>query len=135
MNVGIYDVDSKIPNLALMKVSQFHKEQGDDVEMYNPLWIDNYDKIYASKVFDFSDGSMLLEDRMVIGGTGWNNVNLPQEIEDCVPDYDASFVSYLKKKADLNPIIQLTKYGQIEILILLCYWTMTSLAILSGKIE
>ena len=88
MNVGIYDVDSKIPNLALMKVSQFHKEQNHDVEMYNPLWLNSYDKIYASKVFDFSDGSMLLEDRMVIGGTGWNSVNLPQEIEDCVPDYE-----------------------------------------------
>ena len=88
MNIGIYDVDSKIPNLALMKISQFHKRQGDDVEMYNPLWLNNYDKIYASKVFDFSDGSMLMKDRMTIGGTGWNNVSLPQEIEDCVPDYE-----------------------------------------------
>ena len=87
MNIGIYDVDSKIPNLALMKISTWHKAQGDTVEMYNPLWLDTYDKIYASKVFDFSDGSNLLPDQMEIGGTGWNNKTLPQHIEDLQPDY------------------------------------------------
>ena len=87
MQVGIYDVDSKIPNLALMKISQWHKSKGDGVELYNPLWLDAYDKVYASKVFDFSDGSMLVPDRMTIGGTGWNNTTLPQNIEDCIPDY------------------------------------------------
>lgn len=87
MQVGIYDVDSKIPNLALMKLSQWHKSKGDGVELYNPLWLDSYDKVYASKVFDFSDGSMLVPDRMTIGGTGWNNTTLPQNIEDCIPDY------------------------------------------------
>jgi hypothetical protein len=86
--IGIYDVDSKIPNLALMKISQWHKSQGDDVEMYNPLWLDTYDKIYASKIFNFSDGSNLIPERMVIGGTGWDlNKTLPQEIEACTPDY------------------------------------------------
>ena len=86
--IGIYDVDSKIPNLALMKISQWHKSQGDDVEMYNPLWLDTYDKIYASKIFNFSDGSNLIPERMVIGGTGWDlNKTLPQEIEVCTPDY------------------------------------------------
>jgi len=45
MKVGIYDVDSKIPNLALMKISAFHKKRGDEVDMYSPLFIDDYDKI------------------------------------------------------------------------------------------
>ena len=89
MRIGIYDVDSKIPNLALMKISKWHKEQGSEVEMYNPLWLDSYDKIYASKVFNFSDGSMLLPERMTIGGTGWDmKKTLPQKMEDCIPDYN-----------------------------------------------
>ena len=88
MNIGIYDVDSKIPNLALMKISQWYKSQGNSVDLYNPLWLDTYDKIYASKVFNYSDGSNLLPERMTIGGTGWDiHKTLPQEIEDCIPDY------------------------------------------------
>tara|TARA_Y100000310_G_C20510998_1_gene728852 strand:+ start:113 stop:1021 length:909 start_codon:yes stop_codon:yes gene_type:complete len=88
VKVGLYDVDSKIPNLALMKISQFHKQQGDDVEMYSPIWLDNYDKIYASKVFDFSDGSMILKDRMIIGGTGWDIYStLQPKFEYMNPDY------------------------------------------------
>ncbi len=86
--IGIYDVDSKIPNLALMKISQYHKNIGDSVEMYNPLWIDSYDKIYASTIFNFSDKSNLIPDKMVIGGTGYDtHKTLPQDIEDCDPDY------------------------------------------------
>ena len=88
MKIGVYDVDSKIPNLALMKISAFHKNQGDEVEMYSPLFTDDYDKIYASKIFDFSDGSGLIPERMEIGGTGYDmHKNLPDEIEKMVPDY------------------------------------------------
>ncbi len=88
MKVGIYDVDSKIPNLALMKISQWYKSKGDSVELYNPLWLDTYDKIFASKVFDFSDGSMLIPERMNIGGTGWDSSKtLPQKFEQEIPDY------------------------------------------------
>lgn len=88
MNVGIYDVDSNIPNLALMKISAYHKAQGHKVEMYSPLFIDQYEKIYASKIFNFSDGSNLIPERMEIGGTGWDlSKTLPTEIENMTPDY------------------------------------------------
>ena len=88
MRIAIYDVDSKIPNLALMKISAWHKQQGDHVEHYMPLFRDEYDKIYASKIFNFSDDSMLSDERMIIGGTGWDmKKTLPDEIENMVPDY------------------------------------------------
>lgn len=88
MKVAIYDVDSKIPNLALMKISAWHKQQGDEVEHYMPLLRDEYDRIYASKIFNFSDDSMLSDERMIIGGTGWDmKKTLPDEIENMVPDY------------------------------------------------
>ena len=69
MRIAIYDVDSKIPNLALMKLSAHHKALGDTVEFYSPLERDFYDKIYASRIFKFSDTSMLNPDTMEIGGT------------------------------------------------------------------
>lgn len=51
MNIGILAVDSNFPNLALMKISAYHKARGDQVEWYNPLC--EYDKVYAAKVFHF----------------------------------------------------------------------------------
>lgn len=49
MNIGILAVDSNFPNLALMKISAYHKARGDQVEWYNPLC--EYDKVYTAKVF------------------------------------------------------------------------------------
>ena len=86
MRIALYDVDSKIPNLALMKLSAYHKERGDSIEWYMPLMRDHYDKIYASKVFAYSDGD-LDPSRMEIGGTGWSlTKTLPLEIERLRPD-------------------------------------------------
>ena len=88
MQIALYDVDSKIPNLALMKLSRFHNERGDSVVWYDPLFAGDCDQIYASKIFDFSDGSMLDPEQMEIGGTGWDfTTNLPLHIEALQPDY------------------------------------------------
>jgi len=88
MKVALYDVDSTIPNLALMKLSAYHKDIGDSVETYSPLFKNDYDRIYASKIFNFSDGSMLDPDSMIIGGTGWDmSIDLPIEAEKYSPDY------------------------------------------------
>lgn len=86
--VAIYDVDSKIPNLALMRISAYHKARGDTVTHYSPLFKQEYDKIYASKIFDFSGGELIDPEKMIIGGTGWNlHTELPPEIAQCKPDY------------------------------------------------
>ena len=37
MEIGILATDSNYPNLALMKISRYHKDIGDSVEWYNPL--------------------------------------------------------------------------------------------------
>ena len=37
MNIGILAVDSNSPNLALMKISAYHKARGDQVEWYMQL--------------------------------------------------------------------------------------------------
>jgi hypothetical protein len=51
MRIGLIDVDShNFPNLALMKISAWHKARGDEVEWCIPLM--HYDIVYQSKVFD-----------------------------------------------------------------------------------
>jgi len=42
--IGLVDIDSKIPNLALMKLSVWHKSQGDSVAMVSPMFASSYDK-------------------------------------------------------------------------------------------
>lgn len=54
MKIGLIDVDGhKFPNLALMKLSAYHKTQGDNVEWYS-VFGGQYDRVYMSKVFDFT---------------------------------------------------------------------------------
>ena len=88
MRVCLVDVDSKIPNLALMKIAAYHKAKGDSVKFYDPLF-DRPDLVYAAKVFDFSPDYPYFPDCEVIkGGTGYNVKSaLPAEIEEFSPDY------------------------------------------------
>ena len=57
MRVGLIDVDGhNFPSLPIMKLSAWHKQQGDTVEWYDPLtaWINPPDRVYMSKVFTFT---------------------------------------------------------------------------------
>lgn len=90
MNVAILAVDSKYPNLALMKISAYHKSVGDSVEWYNPF--DRYDRLYMSKVFAFTpDYDYYITNvsgEVLRGGTGYDiHSMLPEEIDMLQPDY------------------------------------------------
>lgn len=89
MNIGVLAVDSNYPNLALMKISAWHKARGDNVEWYNPLC--SYDKVYMAKVFSFTPdyGYYVNADQVEKGGTG-NDIKkvLLPEIDRMIPDYD-----------------------------------------------
>ena len=106
MRIGLIDVDGhNFPNLALMRISAYHKRCGDTVEWW---WSDliHYDIVYMSKIF--SDAytkdteEPLNADKVIKGGTGYcitlgkdgkeqfdqsKNFNLPADIERCFPDY------------------------------------------------
>lgn len=106
MKIGLIDVDSHhFPNLALMRISAYHKAHGDDVEWW---WSDfiHYDIVYMSKIFSNTYSPDIPEpmnaDKVVKGGTGYcislddqgrevfdqsKNHNLPSEIEKMFPDY------------------------------------------------
>ena len=89
MNIGILAVDSNYPNLALMKISAWHKARGDNVEWYNPLC--SYDKVYMAKVFSFTPdyGYYINADQVEKGGTGYDiSKLLPVEVDRIIPDYD-----------------------------------------------
>lgn len=108
MNIGLLDADNygkkaTFPNLALMKISAYHKKYGDHVEWILP--IKHYDKVYVSKVFGDEYTKMpdfvINADEVVFGGTGFaisvqdkkesyskdKDIDLPDEIEHIYPDY------------------------------------------------
>ena len=91
MKIGLIDVDGhNYPNLALMKISAYHKAMGDSVEWW---WgFEHYDRVYMSRVFDdtYSQDipAPLNADQIVRGGTGYCiSSQLPYEIEHMCPDY------------------------------------------------
>lgn len=90
MKIGLIDVDGhNFPNLALMKLSAFHKAEGDDVEWYSPFE-ERYDLVYMAKVFTHTPdyGYYVHADRIERGGTGYDlNKNLPDEVDRMQPDY------------------------------------------------
>jgi hypothetical protein len=95
MRIGLIDVDNynkaaKFPNIALMKISAWHKAQGHDVEWW--FGFEHYDRVYMSKVFDETytqDFPFCINaDEIIKGGTGYGLDNaLPDEIEHIYPDY------------------------------------------------
>lgn len=104
IKVGLIDVDGhNFPNLPLMKLSAWHKKQGDTVEWYEPLFSGHVDRVYMSKVFSFTtDYEYYIDsDEVVKGGSGYcielvngkeiyhaeNDIQLPTEIEHIYPDY------------------------------------------------
>ena len=108
MRVGLIDVDGhNFPNLPLMKLSAWHKQQGDSVEWYVPVKhgfpLPPMDKVYMSKVFSFTTDywDFVNAKEVVRGGSGYciqtvdgkeeyckeNDVQLPYDVEHSYPDY------------------------------------------------
>lgn len=87
MKVGLFNLEPKIYNTAMMQVSQYHKNNGDHIEIYSPIFHELYDKVYTFSIFDFTDKRMVRED-MIKGGTGFDVISrLPSKIEDSDLDY------------------------------------------------
>lgn len=105
MRIGLIDVDGhNFPNLALMRISAYHKARGDIVEWW---WSDfvHYDIVYMSKIFSDAYSpevpAPINADKVVKGGTGYaihlqdgkevfnkeENKDLPAGIEKMFPDY------------------------------------------------
>lgn len=102
MKILLIDTDSKIPNLALMKLSTFHKEKGHSINLkklgftgYRSkraiVEIDNtlYDRTYVSTIFTVNKNKVTFKTYrdVIIGGTAYTLANLPTKIDDTSEDY------------------------------------------------
>lgn len=123
MRIGLIDVDGhNFPNLPLMKLSAWHKQNGDSVEWYDALFHsmgEPLDKVYMSKVFSFTDDYQycINAKEIIKGGSGYcisiadgkevfdkkKDTELPHEIETIYPDYEIYY--------DRIPEVKNTAYG------------------------
>lgn len=104
MKIGLIDVDGhNFPNLPLMKLSAWHKQHGDSVQWYEPMFSGHMNRVYMSKVFSFTPNYeyYIDSDEVIKGGSGYcielvngtevyhteNDIQLPTEIEHIYPDY------------------------------------------------
>lgn len=108
MRIGLIDVDGHhFPNIPLMKLSAWHRQNGDSVEWYNGSihsWpCQPFDRVYMSKIFSFTPDypHYVNADEVIRGGSGYciklvdgkeiyikeNDIQLPDDIEHIYPDY------------------------------------------------
>ena len=95
MQVVLYDVDSKIPNLALMKLSSYYKSRGYHTFLSKKIQPISAELYFASVIFNSRNSvnrinklTKLYGEKIVIGGTGVDiKAKLPFEVEYCFPDY------------------------------------------------
>lgn len=103
MKIGLWSDCHNFPSLPMMKLSAWHKQRGDIVSFINRF--ERYDKVYASKVFSFTDDieseGVVFADEIERGGTGYcisvvdgkevfdknKDKPLPKETEHIYPDY------------------------------------------------
>ena len=74
--------DAPKHNLALMKISAYHKQQGDDVLLNMPLFPSDY--TYASVLFE-KNRKLFIADEY--GGPAYDRTYLREPIDDISPDY------------------------------------------------
>jgi hypothetical protein len=103
MKVLLIDVDSKIPNLALMKVSHYYRTKGYDIDFkkldfdYYPkerqqIFIDGSDYfcVWVSIIFPINKEVVKVNncDNVYFGGTGYDlSIKLDEDIDNSPEDY------------------------------------------------
>jgi hypothetical protein len=107
LKVLLVDVDSTIPNIALMRLSRYYKDHGYDIELRQlnisiykhlktPIVIDtaNYCHVFVSTIFKGTmDGvSFSNMDNVDIGGTGSGDIH--KTLPDVVDRYESDYSIY-----------------------------------------
>lgn len=97
--VRLTHLDGKLPNLALMKLASWHRQQGDDIRLERrptpTLFEPSYDVIYASAVFEWTrpviDRLLAAYPEAIVGGTGTGDFRTVEEVIGCEHEqYDYS---------------------------------------------
>lgn len=115
MRVRLTQIDGSLPNLALMKLSHWHKARGDSVtftrQAHRDLMEPDYDAVYGSAIFKFSSNKLarFLADwpGAIIGGTGTDRQHTVEDLIGAEPyeHYDYSLYP------DFQPSIGFTQRG------------------------
>lgn len=102
MKVLLIDADSTIPNIALMKLSAWHKSLGDEVELVRanlpyypnkkkaPFTAGSADKTYCSVIFE-GNADYIIGNNIIFGGTGFD---LSTKLPDVVEEFDSDYSIY-----------------------------------------
>lgn len=99
MKIGMI-TDAPMHNLALMKLSTYHKSLGHTVELIDHNKIQSFNKVYGSYIFTWNRSKALelkkvYGNRAVISGTGVDvKHKLPKHIEVLKPDYSLFNIDY-----------------------------------------
>ena len=116
--VRLTQIDGALPNIALMKLSSWHKARGDNVvvtrKLERDLFEPEYDRVYGSAIFQFSQARI---DRFkrewpsaIMGGTGTTSEQTVEELlgqqwehydYDGYPDVDYS-IGFLQRGCRLS---------------------------------
>jgi len=117
IKIGLIPLDYKLPSLPIMKLKSYY---GNSAEIASPLFSSQYNKVYVSSIFDFSDKSVIPKGA-ICGGTGINvKSRLPIEIERCQPDYsiypgcDFSYQRFTYGCVNRCPFCVAWKMGKFE---------------------
>lgn len=100
MHVRLTQIDGKLPNIALMKLSEWHKRRGDTVHFTSSiertLFENDYDRVYGSAIFAYSEERLArFRDKWpkaIVGGTGAGTTRTVEELieEPVFEAYDYS---------------------------------------------
>lgn len=106
MKVRITQLDGSLPNLALMRLSRRHRDQGDEVRFtrspYRQMDEPAYDVVYGSAIFDYTRSHVeRLQSEFpgaIVGGTGSGSRTVVEDVigesqgvsYDDYPDFTAS---------------------------------------------
>jgi len=82
VKVLLFQLDGKVPNVALMRIAAHHRGLGDSVELRwgrtvdpSPDFFDRPDKVYASLIFErtrpVAERLLASYPSAIVGGTGW----------------------------------------------------------------
>jgi hypothetical protein len=103
--VRLTQLDGKLPNLALMRLSAWHRRQGDEVHFSRSprrsLWEPEYDRVYASAIFDYSARHVEIMRAefpgSIVGGT-WDHKPGEEftgpKVEDLIGEFDGADYSH-----------------------------------------
>jgi hypothetical protein len=101
VKVGLLPIGGALPNVALMRLSAYHKAIGNDV-LLSPTPLDGCELVYISTLFTWRrkevEGLAAYfrpNADVQIGGSGWNlTLRLPPEVDALPHDYDLYGIDY-----------------------------------------